>query len=72
MKINNLKNENKEEFRIRRLQHYYKIGQVHEEDISSNDKNKLIDLYKKQNLEIKEKLKIEREEIRQLLKNLKL
>ena len=72
MKIDDLKIENKEEFRIRKLQYDYKIGQVYEEDISDNDKNKLIDLYKKQNLEIKEKLKIEREEIKQFLKKLKL
>ena len=72
MKIDDLKIENKEEFRIRKLQYDYKIGQVYEKDISDNDKNKLIDLYKKQNLEIKEKLKIEREEIKQFLKKLKL
>lgn len=63
--------QDKEELRILQLQREYKSGKILEEDMSQEDKEKLINLYKKQNLELKETIKNEKEEIRKMLDELK-
>lgn len=59
------------ELRLLQLQREYKSGKILEEDMSQEDKEKLINLYKKQNLELKETIKNEKEEIRKMLDELK-
>ena len=63
--------QDEEELRLLQLQREYKSGKILEEDMSQEDKEKLINLYKKQNLELKETIKKEKEEIRKMLDELK-
>lgn len=63
--------QDEEELRLLQLQREYKSGKILEEDMSQEDKEKLINLYKKQNLELKETIKNEKEEIRKMLDELK-
>lgn len=71
-KIKKLQNEFKiedfeEELRIRKLQDKFKMGYIDEEDISEVDREKLIKLYKIQNEKLKDRLKLEKKEISELL-----
>ena len=63
--------QNEEELRILKLQTAYKNGEINERDIPENDKNKLIDLYKKQNKELKDNIEKEKYEIKKILDGLK-
>lgn len=63
--------QDEEELRLLQLQREYKSGKILEEDMSQEDKEKLINLYKKQNLELKETIKNEKEKIRKMLDELK-
>ena len=49
--------QNEAELRIIKLQKDYKLGNIKEEDMSSEEREKLIDLYKRQNEELKQKIK---------------
>lgn len=63
--------QDEEEQRLLQLQRAYKSGKIQEENISQEDKEKLIVLYKKQNSELKETIKNEKKEIRKILNSLK-
>ena len=63
--------QNEEELRILKLQTAYKNGEINERYIPENDKNKLIDLYKKQNKELKDNIEKEKYEIKKILDGLK-
>ena len=60
-----------DDIRIEKLQRDFKTGKVTERDISNEDKEKLIELYKKQNKKLQEKLQTEKKQIREILNNLK-
>ena len=62
---------NKEEMRILKLQKEYKSGNINEENISDEDYFKLVDLYKKQNEKLKQKIKLKKKKIRENLDDLK-
>ena len=62
--------QDENERRLLQLQKAYKSGKIQEEDISQEDKEKLIVLYKKQNSELKETIKNEKKEIRKILKSI--
>ena len=62
---------NKEEMRILKLQKEYKSGNINEENISDEDYFKLVDLYKKQNEKLKQKIKSKKKKIRENLDDLK-
>lgn len=64
--------KNEEEEKLLQLQRSYKDGNILEDDIPNNEKEKLIELYKNQNQEIKNKIEQEQKEIRKLLDNLKI
>lgn len=70
-KNNILIKQDEEELKLLELQKAYKSGKILEENISQEDKEKLIDLYKKQNLELKETITNEKKEIRKILNGLK-
>ena len=53
------------------LQRDYKDGNILEDDIPHNEKEKLVELYKKQNEEMKNVIELEQKEIRKLLDSLK-
>lgn len=59
--------QNKEELRIKKLQREYKAGNIREEDLTYEEHKKLIDLYKKQNNELKEKVRIKKSILRKKL-----
>ena len=61
----------KEELRILKLQKEYKSGNINEENISDDDYFKLVDLYKKQNEKLKQKIKSKKKKIRENLDDLK-
>lgn len=61
--------DSKEEKRILELQNKIKINELTEEQLSSEDRDKLILLYEKQNDYLRERLKIYKQEISELLKN---
>lgn len=63
------KDEEKE--KLMQLQRDYKDGNILEDDIPHNEKEKLVELYKKQNEEMKNKIELEQKEIRKLLDSLK-
>lgn len=65
-----VKKDEKEE-KLIQLQRDYKDGNILEDDIPHNEKEKLVELYKKQNLEIRNKIEQEQKEIRKLLDSLK-
>ncbi len=54
-----------------KLQESFKNGEIFENDIPKENKEKLIELYKRQNEEMKEKIKREKLEIEKMLKDLK-
>ena len=80
-KINNIKKNNfkenieikrdEEELNIIKLQKEYKAGNIREEDMTDEEHKKLIDLYEKQNKELKEKIETKKQRIRKRLDNLK-
>ena len=80
-KINNIEKNNfkenieikrdEEELNIIKLQKEYKVGNIREEDMTDEEHKKLIDLYEKQNKELKEKIKTKKQRIRKRLDNLK-
>lgn len=53
------------------VQKDFKDGNILEKDIPENTKNRLIELYKKQNEQMKEKINIEKNQIRKMLNDLK-
>ncbi len=63
------KDEEKE--KMMQLQRDYKDGNILEDDIPYDEKEKLVELYKKQNEEMKNKIELEQKEIRKLLDSLK-
>lgn len=63
------KDEEKE--KLMQLQRDYKDGNILEDDIPHDEKEKLVELYKKQNEEMKNKIELEQKEIRKLLDSLK-
>ncbi len=65
-----IKKDEKED-KLLQLQKDYKDGNILEDDIPENQKEKLVELYKKQNEEIKNKIELEQKEIRKLLDSLK-
>lgn len=60
-----------DDIRIKKLQRDLKTGKIAERDITNEDKEKLIELYKRQNKKLQEKLQTEKDQIRQILNNLK-
>ena len=79
--MNKRKNENFKEYlqikkdedkeRILRLQIEFKQGKILEEDIKKEDYDKLIELYGEQNKKLKEEIKKYKNEIAQIIKNMK-
>lgn len=63
--------EDEEELKIIKLQTEYKAGNIREEDMTDEEHEKLIDLYKKQNKELKEKIETKKHKIRKKLDDLK-
>lgn len=63
------KDEEKE--KLMQLQRDYKDGNILEDDIPHDEKEKLVELYKKQNEEMKNVIELEQKEIRKLLDSLK-
>ena len=57
------KKSNKEE-EIKKLQREYKSGNIIEKDMTDEELEKLVNLYKKQNKELKEKIKIKKNILR--------
>ena len=66
-----MRKEIMDDIRIEKLQRDFKTGKITERDISNEDKEKLIELYKKQNKKLQEKLQTEKNQIREILNNLK-
>lgn len=60
-----------EEIRILELQKQYKAGKILEEDMTEEDHEKLIELYKEQNKQLEEKIIIKKNKIRKRLNELK-
>lgn len=60
-----------EEIELEKLQKDFKEGNIFQEDIIENKRVKLIELYKKQNEELKEKINKEKNEIKKILDDLK-
>lgn len=65
-----IKKDEQEENALK-LQKSFKNGEIFEDDMPKENKYKLIELYKKQNEEMKEKIKREKLEIEKMLKDLK-
>lgn len=63
--------EDEEELKIIKLQTEYKAGNIREEDMTDEEHEKLIDLYKKQNKELKEKIETKKNKIRKKIDDLK-
>lgn len=63
--------QDEEELKIIKLQKEYKAGNVREEDMTDEEHRKLIDLYEKQNKQLKEKINTKRQIIRKKLDDLK-
>lgn len=80
-KINNIKRDDfrenirikqdEEELKIKNLQKEYKAGNINEEEMTDDEHEKLIDLYKKQNKELKDKIETKKQIIRKKLDGLK-
>lgn len=60
-----------DEVEVLNVQKDFKDGNILERDIPEDTKNKLIELYKKQNQQMKEKINMEKNEIRKMLNDLK-
>ena len=52
------------------VQKDFKDGNILEKDIPENTKNRLVELYRKQNKQMKEKINIEKNQIRKMLNDL--
>ena len=63
--------KNDEEIRILELQKQYKAGNILEEDMTEEDHEKLIKLYKEQNKQLREKIMMKKNKIRKRLDELK-
>ena len=63
--------QDEEELNIIKLQKEYKAGNIREEDMTDEEHKKLINLYEKQNKELKEKIEIKKQKIRKQLDDLK-
>ncbi len=61
--------QDEKELKILRLQRDYKAGKILEEDMTEEEYKKLIELYKRQNRTLKEKLKIELNKLKTMLDN---
>ena len=64
-------NENAEERRLKLLQLQYDNGEIEEEDISDEDMDKLIEMYKKETEELNLDTETRKKHIAQMLKDLK-
>ena len=62
--------QDEETIKILELQKKYKEGIIKEEDMTEDEHNQLIQLYKKQNNELKEKINTKKYQIRKKLDNL--
>lgn len=63
--------ENEEEKRLKELKHQYDNGEINEEDILEKDLDKLIEMYQKETLELKNDTEKRKKHIVQMLKELK-
>lgn len=63
--------ENAEEKRLKELKHQYDNGEINEEDILEKDIDKLIEMYQKETLELKNDTERRKKHIVQMLKELK-
>lgn len=63
--------QSEDELKILELQKQYKAGNILEEDMSEEEHEKLIELYKKQNKQLHEKIMIKKNKIRKKLNELK-
>ena len=63
--------ENAEEKRLKELKHQYDNGEINEEDILEKDLDKLIEMYQKETLELKNDTERRKKHIVQMLKELK-
>ena len=63
--------QSKEELKILKLQKEYKNGNICEEDMTEEEYQKLVDLYKKQNKELKKKIQEKKRILRKKLDELK-
>lgn len=63
--------ENEEEKRLKELKHQYDNGEINEEDILEKDLDKLIEMYQKETLELKNDTERRKKHIVQMLKELK-
>ena len=70
-KENIIVKHDEEELKVIKLQKEYKAGKIFEEDMTDEERSKLIELYQKQNKELKEKIEIKRNRIRKRLDELK-
>lgn len=62
--------QDEEAMKVLKLQKKYKEGIIKEEDITEDEHKQLIQLYKKQNEELKEKINTKKYQIRKKLDNL--
>ena len=60
-----------EEQQLLKLQREYKQGKIKEEDMTDNEHQSLIELYKKQNNDLKGKIDIKRQVLRKKLNDIK-
>jgi hypothetical protein len=63
--------QDEEEMKILKLQQDYKAGNILEQDMTDEEHKKLIELYKKQNDDLKEKIEIKKNNLRKRLNDLK-
>lgn len=63
--------QNEEELKIIKLQREYKAGNILEEDMTEEEKNKLIELYKNQNKALREKIEYKKKKLKKRLNDLK-
>lgn len=63
--------QDEEEIKILKLQEEYKAGNILEEDMTDKEHKKLIELYKKQNEQLKAKIDTKKYKIRKKLDDLK-
>ena len=61
---------NSEDRHILELQRDYKAGLISEEDMSLVDKEKLIELYKKQNLMLKQQIEVKKQSLKRRIDKL--
>ena len=68
--MDNIKIEDNEEQRILKLQQDYKAGKILEENMMDEDHRKLIELYKQQNSELREKIENKKNYLRKKINDL--